>query len=34
MDAIFDDMIQVDDNKEPVPINTAVQENVVINPRF
>ena len=34
MDAIFDDMIQVDENKEAVPINTAAQENVVINPRF
>jgi len=25
MDAIFDDMIQVDDNKDAVPINTAAQ---------
>jgi hypothetical protein len=34
MDAIFDDMIQVEDNKDSVPINTASQENIVINPRF
>jgi len=25
MDAIFDDMIQVDENKDAVPINTAAQ---------
>lgn len=34
MDAIFDDMVQPDDNKDSGPVNTAVQQNIVINPRY
>lgn len=34
MDAIFDDMVQNDDNKETMQVNTAALENVVVNPKF